>query len=250
MTRSPKLFADCTLGGGGHSRCILETFEDSYIIASEIDKEIIPIASSFLVDYSERVQINHISYTKIFDLPRFQSIFKENKKFDGVILDLGMSSYQLNSLDRGFSFKTQGDLDMRFNRSDDHCITASKILNFASELEISQIFSTYGEEKDSKTAANIICKYRSEQKITTSAQLFKILNYAFFLSKSINKFESITRCFQALRIFVNRELENIENVLNKAINHIEEGGILIVISFHSLEDRIVLAKMKDYVLFT
>jgi 16S rRNA (cytosine1402-N4)-methyltransferase len=244
---SPKLFADCTVGAGGHSKCLLETFPDSYVIGTDLDKEIIQISENFLKDYKERVEIHHTSYTNIFKTPRFPSIFSPNKKFDGIILDLGLSSYQMDSPDRGFSFKTAGKLDMRFDNSDDHNITAEKFINFASELEISQVFEKYGEEQDSKKAAEIICQYRKEQKITTTDQLSKVLNYAFFISKSINKYTSITKCFQAIRIFVNRELENLEKVLTTAINHIENQGILIVISFHSLEDNIVYKKLKEYV---
>ena len=247
IVNSPKLFADCTLGNGGHSRCILETFEDSYIIASDIDKEIIPIAQGFLNEFAKRIEIHHTSYTNIYNLERFPSIFPNKKKFDGIIMDLGLSSFQLDNQERGFSYKSHGDLDMRFDRSNDHNITAAKIINFASEYEIAEIFKKYGEEKDSKIAAEIICKYRAEQKITTAAQLSKILNYAFFLSKAYNKVDSITRCFQGLRIFVNKELENLEKSLNLAIDNIDEGGVLIVISFHSLEDNIVFNKMKDYV---
>ena len=244
---TPKLFLDCTLGAGGHSRCILETFSDSHIIASEIDKEIIPSTKDFLSSFLDRIEIHHTSYTNIFAVPRFPSIFRPTKKFDGIIIDLGMSSFQLDNPERGFSYKVHGDLDMRFDRSNPHSITAAKVLNFASELEIAEIFSKYGEEKDSKIAAEIICKYRSEQFISTAAQLGKVLNYAFFLSKSYNKNESIARCFQALRIFVNKELDNVATLLGEVVEHIEEGGVLIVISFHSLEDNIVLGRLKEYV---
>lgn len=244
---SPNLFLDCTLGAGGHSRCILETFPNSFLIASEVDKEIIPSASDFLSSFADRIEIHHSSYTQIFKVPRFPSHFSKNKKFDGIVLDLGMSSFQLENPERGFSFKAHGDLDMRFDRSDEHKITAGKIINFASELEISEIFQKYGEEQHSKIAAEIICRFRTEQKISTAAQLAKVLNYAFFIGKSFNKVESITKCFQALRIFVNRELENLEKVMDLAIENIEEGGVLAVISFHSLEDNIVYGKMKEFV---
>lgn len=249
VKRTPKLFADCTLGAGGHSRCLLETFQDAYVVATDIDNEVIPVAKEFLHDFSDRINIHHSSYTQIYELPRFEDVFSKGKKFDGIILDLGMSSFQLDNPDRGFSFKVHGDLDMRFDRTNAHCITAYKVINFASELELTDIFSKYGEEKQSKFAAEIICKYRTEQKITTAAHLSKVLNYAFFISKSLNKYESITRCFQALRIFVNRELDNVKKTLDQAIDNLDEDGVLFVISFHSLEDDIVYRKMKDLVRF-
>lgn len=136
---------------------------------------------------------------------------------------------------------------MRFNSDDSNGLTAYKVVNFASELELSEIFSKYGEEKDAKIAAELICKYRNEQKITTPAQLAKVLNYAFFISKSQNKYDSITKCFQGLRIFVNKELDNVENFLKIAFNHLDIGGVLIAICFHSLEDRLVFGYMKDHV---
>jgi len=247
LKKDKNLFADCTLGAGGHSRCLLETFSDSYVIATDIDSEVIPIAQEFLKEYSHRISLHHTSYVNIFDLPRFPEVFPANKKFDGIVLDLGMSSFQLENEERGFSFKVHGELDMRFNRKDPHGLTAFKVINFASQLEIAEIFKKYGEERDSDIAAEIICKYRNEQKISTAAHLSKVLNYAFFISKAINKYDSITRCFQALRIFVNRELQNVGQVMDKAFGQLEENGILAVISFHSLEDNIAFSKMKDAV---
>lgn len=241
------LFADCTLGLGGHSRCILETFPYSYIVATDLDTDATAQAAESLKEFESRISINHSNYTEIFKFPRFPSIFPEKKKFDGIILDLGMSSLQLDNSQRGFSFKSEGELDMRFNKNDENGLTAYKVVNFASEYEISEIFKKYGEEKDANAAASMICKYRSEQKITSPSQLSKILNYAFFISKSLNKYDSITRCFQALRIFVNRELENVENFLKMFMSHLANGGVILAISFHSLEDILVLRYFKDQV---
>jgi 16S rRNA (cytosine1402-N4)-methyltransferase len=165
-------------------------------------------------------------------------------------MDLGMSSLQLDDPNRGFSFKSTGELDMRFDTSDENCLTAFKVINFASELEITEIFSKFGEEKDAQVAAGMICKYRNEQKITNPAQLAKVLNYAFFTSKAVNKYDCITRCFQALRIFVNRELDNVQTLIKLAFNQLGPGGVLLVISFHSLEDILVLKAMKEHVITT
>lgn len=241
------LIADCTLGLGGHSRCILETFPNSHIIATDLDTDAIKLAAESLKPFDSRLSLNHANYTEIFNLPRFPSIFPGKKKFDGIILDLGMSSLQLESSQRGFSFKSDGELDMRFNTNDQTGLTAYKIINFASEYEIAEIFKSFGEEKDAKAAAEMICKYRLEQKITSPAHLSKILNYAFFISKSLNKYDSITKCFQALRIFINKELENIETCLKSFVNHLDDGGIMLAISFHSLEDTLVLKYLKEQV---
>jgi len=241
------LIADCTLGLGGHSRCLLETFPNSHIVATDLDTEAIALAAESLKPFESRLSLNHANYTEIFNVPRFSSTFAANKKFDGIILDLGMSSLQLNSTQRGFSFKTDGELDMRFNQNDQTGLTAYKVVNFASEYEIAEIFKRFGEEKDALAAAEMICKYRSEQKITSPAQLSKILNYAFFISKSINKYDSITKCFQALRIFINKELENVETCLKSFIHHLDDGGIMLAISFHSLEDTLVLKYFKEQV---
>ena len=239
------LVADCTLGLGGHSKCILESFANSYIVATDLDPAAISSSQAFL--NSPRVSISHTNYTNIFNLPRFPSVFKPTRKFDTILIDLGMSSLQLDDHNRGFSFKSSGELDMRFNSADSNALTAYKVVNFASELELSEIFSKYGEEKDSKIAAELICKYRKEQKITTPAQLSKVLNYAFFISKSQNKYDSITKCFQGLRIFINKELDNVESFLKAAFDNLEIGGVLIAICFHSLEDKLVYGYMKDHV---
>jgi len=239
------LVGDGTLGGGGHSRAILEVFPNAYVVGTDLDKETLPIAQQNTSMHQERISVNHSSYTNLFNLPRFPEVFPSGKKFDAVLLDLGLSSFQLDSPGRGFSFKTEGKLDMRFNQDNNLSITAEKFVNFASELELAEVFKRYGEEKHARQAAEVICQYREEQKITTTTQLSKVLNYAFFLSKTLNKYDSITRCFQALRIKVNNELENVSAFMDSVIDHMEEGGVVAVVSFHSLEDNIVKRKMKE-----
>lgn len=249
QTSQKLLVGDATLGAGGHSRSVLEMFQNAYIIGTDIDGEMAQRATSFTSNFQDRIKVNHTSYTNLFTIPRFANIFPPNKGFDVIIADFGLSSVHLDAPNRGFSFRSDGPLDMRFDQSNNNLLTAEKILNYASELELIEIFKKYGEEPHSHIAAEIICKYRKEVKITSTAQLTKILNYAFFLAKSVTKYDSITRIYQALRIKINSELENIENFMDLAIKNLEENGVMIAISFQPLEDRIVNLKMKEAVFF-
>ncbi|CAG9336126.1 RSMH [Blepharisma stoltei] len=240
---SKLLVGDATVGAGGHSRALLELYPNSRIIGVDIDKEMLAIAEKNTADFSDRIKFHHTSYTNMFSLPRFPEEFTSGKGFDVLIADLGLSSVHLDTPERGFAFRTDGPLDMRFDRTKNQ-LTAEKILNHASEYELVDIFKRYGNEQYSETAAEIICQYRKENKITSTMQLTKVLNYAFYIAKSFKKYDNITRIFQALRIKVNNELDNVENFLKNAINNLDEKGVLIVISFHSLEDDIVHKYMK------
>jgi 16S rRNA (cytosine1402-N4)-methyltransferase len=135
---------------------------------------------------------------------------------------------------------------MRYNRLDELTPTAHTILNNASELELKDIFERYGEERGAATAAEMIIRYRQEATIETTKQLQQILSYAFFIAKSNNKFQSISRCFQALRIKVNDELSHLDKFLGGVLDHMESPSILAIIAFHSLEARAVYGAMHDW----
>lgn len=242
------LFGDATVGAAGHTLTLLEAFPNSYVIGTDLDADALKIATQNTEKYQDRVALHHSNYTQLHTFPRFPDILPPNQKFDAVLIDLGMSSIQLDTAERGFSFSKEGPLDMRFNRDADLIPTAAKIINYASELELNEIFRKYGEEKNSKAAADVICRLRREIKIETTTQLSKILSYAFYISRSSNKYESITKCFQALRIKVNDELTHVHKFFNSIFDSIENDGVLIAISFHSLEEKIVKEFMNQWVI--
>lgn len=243
----PFLVSDCTIGGGGHSYSILESFPMSYVVGLDIDAEVLERTRENLQKFEDRVSLFHTNYTRIHEIPRFPSIFPQEKKYDCLLVDCGMSSYQLDDPDRGFAYSLSGPLDMRFDRSDCTSLTAEQFINNATEYEISEVFKVFGEEKHAVIAADIINRYRAEHQITNTSQLLKVLNYAFFIGKSYKKLDSVTRCFQALRIFINRELENLKSLMKDGTNLLDNDGALIGLSFHSLEDGIMWNHMKDWV---
>jgi len=163
------------------------------------------------------------------------------KEVDGILLDLGVSSYQIDTKSRGFSYSVEADLDMRMNRNDG--LTAAEILNEYSKEDLTKIFFEYGEERKSRVIANLIVKEREKERISSTAQLKRIIE------KVVNpkyKIKSFSRIFQALRIEVNKELESLKQVLNDSLHFLKKGGRLVVISYHSLEDRITKRFLKHW----
>ncbi len=246
--KSNKHYIDCTLGGGGHAKDILEkTSPKGRVIAFELDKAAIQSAKKNLEKYKDRIYIVNKSYVHLE-----KEIGKLKSKIDkisGIVIDLGVSSYQLDSSNQGFSFKDTGDLDMRFS-PEIQDITASDIILTWSEDKLCQIFREYGEERQAKRIATGIIAWRERDK-----QKQKLVKTSMFVSvilrilniKNVARFRRYpaTKVFQALRIAVNKELENVSDVLPKAINVLHSGGRLAVISFHSLEDRIVKKYFKE-----
>ena len=243
------LFGDATVGAAGHTLKLLEKFPNSYVIGTDLDTDALKIASENTSKYQDRVSLHHSNYTELSTFERFPTVLQSNAKFDAVIIDLGMSSIQLDNYERGFSFSHEGPLDMRFDQKAELLPTAAKIVNYASELELAEIFKKYGEEKDSKAAAEIICRLRREIKIETTTQLSKILSYAFYINRSSNKYESITRCFQALRIKVNDEFAHISKFFHNIFDSVENEGVVIAMCFHSLEEKIVKEYMRHWVIY-
>lgn len=222
-------YADGTLGAGGHSEAILKASSpDGQLISFDLDPAAIAIARERLEPYGDRVRIIQDSYVNL-------GLYAEENSLDGFIVDLGVSSMQLDRQDRGFSFLQDGPLDMRF--SPEQPLTAADLVNQLPEEELARILWLYGEERKSRQIAAMICAERKRNKIVTTAQLRDVILSA--AGNSREKIHPATRSFQAIRIAVNGELDAVEAVLPAAVKALKPGGRLLAISFHSLEDRIV-----------
>lgn len=227
-----KIYVDCTLGGGGHSELILQRISpNGRLIAFDIDDEAILHAKERLKNY-KNLTIVKSSYVNIKSELKKLGI---EKITGGVILDLGASYHQLTKAERGFSFSKDAPLDMRFDMQSD--FSAYDVVNDYSEEDLVKIFSEYGEERFSKRIAKKIVEYRKQKKIETTLELANLIKEATPKIKS--SIHPATRVFQAIRIEVNNELKNVNFVLHDILELLDKGGIISVLSFHSLEDRIV-----------
>lgn len=231
------IYVDCTLGGGGHSELILKRISpNGKLISFDIDQDAIDAASERLKDY-KNLTIVKSSYTNI------KQVLKElgiEKITGGILFDLGASYHQLTKQERGFSFSKEAPLDMRFNMDSD--FSAYEVVNDYSENDLVKIFSEYGEERFSKRIAKAIVEKRKQKPIQTTTELADIIvNSTPKVKSSIHP---ATRVFQAIRIEVNSELQNVKNTLNDVLELLDFGAIISVISFHSLEDRVVKQVFK------
>ena len=232
-----KIYVDCTLGGGGHTELILKRISpNGRLISFDIDDEAIAHSKERLKDYSN-LTIVKSSYTNIKSELKKLGI---EKITGGVILDLGASYHQLTKAERGFSFSKDAPLDMRFNMQAD--FSAYDVVNSYKEDDLVKIFSEYGEERFSKRIAKKIVEERNKKKIETTKELADLIIEATPKIKS--NIHPATRVFQAIRIEVNNELKNVNFVLHDILDLLDVGGIISVISFHSLEDRIVKKILK------
>ena len=227
-----KIYVDCTLGGGGHSELILKRIQpDGKLIAFDIDNDAIEAASKRLKDYKNLTIVNN-SYV---DIKQTLANLGIEKITGGVLFDLGASYHQFNKAERGFSFSKEAPLDMRFNQDAD--FSAYDVVNGYSENDLIRIFSEYGEERFSKRIAKKIIEQRKVKNIQTTTELADLIVNATPRIKS--SIHPATRVFQAIRIEVNQELTNVKNTLNDVLDLLDIGAIISVISFHSLEDRLV-----------
>ncbi len=227
----PGLYLDCTLGLGGHSLEILGRNPGAEIVGIDLDEAAIKIAQERLVPFGDRVTLYHSDYR---NLPELDLDFKSVR---GVLIDLGMSSFQLDSPERGFSHGTDGPLDMRMDARNK--MTAARILEKASEAKLAQIFRDYGELKQAHKLARRIATARRAQALESTTQLRIIVEDVCHWIPQKGKIHPASKVFQALRIEVNNELENLDKFLERTLRLIPLGARLAVISFHSLEDRIV-----------
>jgi 16S rRNA (cytosine1402-N4)-methyltransferase len=224
------IYFDGTAGFGGHSKEILNRLTDKgKLIATDKDLSAIDYCKKLFAE-DGRFSIYHTSFTNIDSISKIEFI----DKFDGIFADLGVSSYQLDSSEAGFTFREDTNLDLRMDKREG--LSASDVLNKYSQEEIAGILFEYGEERNSRLIAKKIVEYRIQERITRTFQLKNIIEEVTsprFLTKTLS------RVFQALRICVNKELDELKIFLEKSVPLLKSGGRIVVISYHSLEDRIV-----------
>ncbi|MDD5746216.1 MAG: 16S rRNA (cytosine(1402)-N(4))-methyltransferase RsmH, partial [Candidatus Omnitrophica bacterium] len=235
-------FIDCTVDGGGHTRAILEKMENKGRILG-IDAD--PIILKETEDKLKEQKVGNRVSLVCDNFSNLKEIAKKAKfqKVNGILFDLGLSSWHLEASGRGFTFLRNEPLDMRYNPGS--LLSAEKILNFWSEPEIERILRDFGEEKFSREIATEIIKDRNVSPIKTTFQLIRVIRKAVPYRFQHQKIHFATRTFQAIRIAVNDELESLKKGLSQAIEILDKGGRIVVISFHSLEDRIVKNFLKE-----
>ena len=231
------VYADGTAGGGGHSRAIGQLLsEKGTMICNDRDEDALTVCEERLNDLSCHLRLIRGTFS---DLVKNAGV-----PFDGVLLDLGVSSYQLDCAERGFSYMQDAPLDMRMNRADP--LTAKDVVNEWSESELARIFFEYGEERYSRRIASEIVKYRAKKPIETTLELVDIIKGSLPKSALKEKQHPAKRVFQAIRIAVNDELEQIRLTLDSLVENMNDGGRIAVLTFHSLEDRIVKTAFARY----
>lgn len=240
--RMKKIYLDCTVGMGGHSEAILTaTAPEGRVVGIDRDDEALALAEKRLRPFQNRVILKKGSFKDLSEITAELSL----KEVDGVLFDLGVSSLQLDRPERGFSFQKPGPLDMRMNRAES--VTAADWVNRATERELTEIIRTYGEERWSRRIASSIVRFRSEEgPITRTEELEGIIWRAFPAKERHGRIHPATRTFQALRMVVNQEMAQLEAGLEAALSLLAVGGRLVVISFHSLEDRFVKRAFKKW----
>jgi 16S rRNA (cytosine1402-N4)-methyltransferase len=226
------LFVDCTVGLGGHSEAILQASSDAQVLGIDRDEEALRLARKRLAEFGGRFRAVHADFR---ELTRVLARAKVSKP-RGVLADLGVSSLQLDSPSRGFSFRHEAPLDMRMDRSSGE--TAAELLGRLSEVEIARLIFEYGEERRSRRIAHEIVRQRERgEPVVTTKELAELVKRA--IGGKQRRIHPATRTFQALRIAVNRELEGLADFVADTIDVLEPQGRLAIISFHSLEDRII-----------
>jgi len=236
-TQRQGIYLDCTIGLGGHSIEILRRNKDARVIGFDIDEKALMKAKENLKPFAERVTLYHSDFRYI---PELRIDFPSIR---GILLDLGLSSFQLDNPVRGFSYQKKGPLDMRMDLRNK--TTAAKIVNKSSENKLAQIFWEYGELRQAKILAKEIYSRRKKEEINTTSQLLKITEEICRWRPQKGKTHPAARVFQALRIEVNQELKGLDTFLEKIVKLTPKNTRTAVISFHSLEDRIVKQTMKE-----
>ena len=225
------LFVDCTVGLGGHARALLAAGA-SRVVGLDRDREALELAAETLSPWAERVALVHSDYRRLVSVLDERGI----RSIDGALADLGVSSFQLEAEGRGFSFRRDDPLDMRMDRSAGP--TAADLIHDASETQLADVLFQYGEERHSRRVAHAIVAARRTASMNTTGQLAAIVRKAL-PPRGHRRIDPATRTFQALRIWVNRELDGLDTFLHDVARRLGTGARLVVITFHSLEDRIV-----------
>jgi 16S rRNA (cytosine1402-N4)-methyltransferase len=224
-------YLDATVGGGGHTRLILNAAPSVRVTALDQDEDALAAAQKELAEFGDRVKFIHTN---------FAAFNYSSESFDGILADLGVSSHHLDTPERGFSFRKQANLDMRMNQQ--QSLTAADVINYWSEADLAEIFFKYGEERLSRRIARRIVEKRP---FHTTTQLAEIIASAVPPKYRYGRIHPATRVFQALRIAVNDELKVLETFLLHAPHGLAPDGRLVVISFHSLEDRLVKHSLRE-----
>jgi 16S rRNA (cytosine1402-N4)-methyltransferase len=236
---SGKTYVDGTLGGGGHAKAILRAISpDGFLIGIDRDPDAVACARGSLREFKSNVQVFHDNFTH---LPHILSRF-HTRGVDGILLDLGLSLYQLEGSGRGFSFMRDEPLDMRMNPMEGE--TAEDIINRLSEKVLADLITRYGEERWARRIAKGIVQARRRERVRSSLHLAEIVKGAIPVRHRPRRIHSATRTFQALRIAVNKELEALQIFLAEAVELLNPRGRLCILSFHSLEDRIVKERFQ------
>ncbi|MFH1905428.1 MAG: 16S rRNA (cytosine(1402)-N(4))-methyltransferase RsmH [bacterium] len=233
------IYVDCTIGEGGHAEAILNIIHPKgFLIGIDCDKSVLEIAESRLGKFAGSFKLVHDNFLNITDICSQLNI----KAVDGIIFDIGMSSYQIDNPERGFSFNKNGPLDMRMDRSSN--LTAQSLINNLSYDELAEIFFKYGEERYSKRIASRIITERKKESIQTTGELVTIIKKAIPLKRY--RIHPATRVFQSLRIATNNELEDLSAAITHGFSLLKKEGRMCIISFHSLEDRITKNKFREF----
>ena len=235
LTNRDGIYFDATLGFGGHSAGILNSLSDKgTLIAADVDKDAFSFSEQKFSE-DKRIKLYNMNFSQIDIISKIENI----SGFDGILADLGVSSFQLDNEGSGFSYRSNAALDLRMDKT--KVISAADVVNSFSEEDLANVIYNYGEEKNSRKIARVICDIRREKRIESTLELSDII-----LSITPQRFQTktLSRVFQALRIYVNDELNILKSFLNKSFDLLKPGGRIVVLSYHSLEDRIVKEAFK------
>ncbi|MEG1791347.1 MAG: 16S rRNA (cytosine(1402)-N(4))-methyltransferase RsmH [Clostridia bacterium] len=239
MIKPDGIYVDGTLGGGGHSNEILKRLTTGRLVAIDKDEEAIIHSSERLKDYKDKITYIQDDFKNIEEILESLKI----NQIDGALIDLGVSSYQIDNGERGFSYMQDAPLDMRMNQS--QYLTAFNVVNEYSEGELIKIITNYGDERFAKNIAANIVREREKQSIRTTGQLSNIVEHSIPTAFRWKYGNPCKRTFQAIRIEVNDELGNLDKAVNSFVEHLKSKGRMCVITFHSEEDRIVKRALKE-----
>ena len=235
ITEKSGIYFDGTLGFGGHSAGILKSLNsDAKLVATDIDGDAFGFSKKNF-ENEKRMKLYNFNFSKIDLIAKIEAV----PFFNGVFADLGVSSFQLDNPDSGFTYRADAKLDLRMDKNNE--LSAADVVNTFSEEEIADIIYKFGEEKNSRAIARMICRKREQKKIESTLEIVSIINE---ITPFKYRIKTLSRVFQALRIYINNELENLQLFLNKAIELLAPGGRIVILTYHSLEDRIVKETFK------
>jgi len=242
-SRAGAILVDCTLGLGGHAAALLERFATAVLVGIDRDPQALELAARRLAPFGERVRLARGRFS---ELERTLTALGVDR-VDGILADLGVSSMQLDTVERGFSFQQDGPLDMRMGGEEEgEVMTAREVLQSYSEKELQRLLRQYGEELNARQIARAIVECRAERPLETTGQLRRLIEQAKPVPRRGRKsIHPATQTFQALRIEVNRELDELRELLDQSVRRLESDGRLVLISYHSLEDRMVKHTLRD-----